>query len=138
MRPGSTARLCFLDKSDDDDLQAVECAVCLDACVDPCTLRGCPSASSHTFCLSCITRVGGGRHVVPAVQAALRRHHPAERRTHRGANQVARDAPRVEADDVVGMDEHGNAVTARGMATSPSTRSCARFAKGAPTKHSRG
>ena len=105
--------VCALDKSDDDDLQAVECAVCLDACVDPCTLRGCPSASSHTFCLSCITRWAEVATWCPLCKLRFDAIIPPNGEPIEVQTRSPGDAPRVEADDVVGMDEHGNAVTAR-------------------------
>ncbi|ACO63635.1 ring PHD BROMO family protein [Micromonas commoda] len=105
--------VCALDKSDDDDLQAVECAVCLDACVDPCTLRGCPSASSHTFCLSCITRWAEVATWCPLCKLRFDAIIPPNGEPIEVQARSPGDAPRVEADDVVGMDEYGNAVTAR-------------------------
>ena len=103
--------VCALDKSDDDDLQAVECAVCLDACVDPCTLRGCPSASSHTFCLSCITRWAEVATWCPLCKLRfdaiiLPNGNPTE-------VQARSPGSRVEGDEAVGTDAWGNVVTAR-------------------------
>lgn len=116
--------VCALDRSDDDDLQAVECAVCLDACVDPCTLRGCPSASSHTFCLSCITRWAEVATWCPLCKLRFDAIIPPNGEPIEVQARSPGDAPRVEADDVVGTDEHGNAVTAREYIESIDAKMC--------------
>ena len=98
---------------DDDDLQAVDCAICLDICVDPCTLRGCPSASSHTFCLSCITRWAEVATWCPLCKLRFDAIIPPNGEPIEVQTRSPGDAPRVEADEVVGTDAWGNVVTAR-------------------------
>jgi len=95
------------------DLQTVDCAICFDICVDPCTLRGCPSASSHTFCLSCITRWAEVATWCPLCKLRFDAIIPPNGEPIEVQARSPGDAPRVEADEVVGTDAWGNVVTAR-------------------------
>ena len=106
-----------------EDLQTVDCAICLDICVDPCTLRGCPSASSHTFCLSCITRWAEVATWCPLCKLRFDAIIPPNGEPIE-VQARSPGTPRVEADDVVGTDEHGNVVTAREYIESIDAKMC--------------
>ncbi len=101
--------VCALDRH--KDLQTVDCAICLDICVDPCTLRGCPSASSHTFCLSCITRWAEVATWCPLCKLRFDAIIPPNGEPIEV--QARSPGSRVEGDEVVGTDAWGNVVTAR-------------------------
>ena len=96
----------------DDEIQAVECSICLDACIDPSTLRGCHATSHHTFCLTCITRWAEVTTRCPLCKLPFDAIvHPSGAHIDVQARSPSKSL--ADSEEVVGVDRHGNVVTAR-------------------------
>jgi hypothetical protein len=96
----------------DDEIEAVECSICLDACIDPSTLRGCHATSHHTFCLTCITRWAEVTTRCPLCKLPFDAIvHPSGAHIDVQARSPSKSL--ADSEEVVGVDRHGNVVTAR-------------------------
>ena len=98
----------------DDEIEAVECSICLDACIDPSTLRGCHATSHHTFCLSCITRWAEVTTRCPLCTLPFDAIvHPSGAHIDVQARSPSSLRALADSEEVVGVDRHGNVMTAR-------------------------
>lgn len=112
LRSGRSPRTAREDS--DDDIEAIECSICLDACIDPSTLRGCHATSHHTFCLSCITRWAEVTTRCPLCKLPFDAIvHPSGAHIDVQARSPSSLRALADSEEVVGVDRHGNVVTAR-------------------------
>tara|TARA_B110001450_G_scaffold217874_1_gene212057 strand:- start:273 stop:1079 length:807 start_codon:yes stop_codon:yes gene_type:complete len=112
LRSGRSPRTAREDS--DDEIEALSCSICLDICIDPSTLRGCHATSHHTFCLTCITRWAEVTTRCPLCKLPFDAIvHPSGAHIDVQARSPSSLRALADSEEVVGVDRHGNVITAR-------------------------